>query len=117
MNTPPQHFDVYRLSQSLAVDVLELCNDFPRGTGSLRDQLRRSAQAVALNVAEGLGRWKAGEKRAAYAVARGELFETRAALDLAHGCALVDTDTHASLDARADRIGAMLWKLIRRFCE
>ena len=115
--TAPRHFDVHRLAVQFASDVQQLCQAFPRGTGTLRSQLRRSALAVALNLAEGLGRWKAGEKRAAYAVARGELLETRAALDVALGCGWITDAQHTSLEARADRIGAMLWKLVQRFRE
>ena len=116
MNRPNQ-FDVYQLSQSFAADVFRLCGTFPRGTGSLRNQIRRSSQAVVLNLAEGLGRWKAGEKRAAYAIARGELLETRAGLDLALRCGLCDDETHRRLDTMGDRVSAMLWRLVQRFRE
>ncbi len=81
----------------------------------MRDQLRRSAQSVIMNVAEGLGRWTPGEKRAAYSVARGEVLEARAALDVARVCEWIDEDEHAKCECTADRISAMLWKMIQRF--
>ena len=78
----------------------------------LADQLRRAAQSVALNRAEGSGR--AGRDRARfYRTAHGSHLETRASLRIAACLGYVAEDEIAAADAVADRLGALLWGLTR----
>ena len=49
----------------------------------LSDQIRRAATSIALNIAEGWGRYHKKEKAQLYKVARASLFECVAALDIA----------------------------------
>ena len=50
----------------------------------LRSQALRSAKSVCLNIAEGAGRVTRADKARAYTVARGELVEAIAAVEIAH---------------------------------
>ena len=85
---------------------------FPRGEADLRSQMRRASRSVPFNIGEGVG--KRGRARAAsYEIALGEAKELIVALD----CVEIDQlapieDVFAAQDL-ADRISAMLTKLIR----
>jgi len=74
-----ESFDCYRLTIEFAVLAAALV---PRGHGALRDQLERASTSVALNLAEGFGRWQARDKVHLYTIARGSLLESGAAIDL-----------------------------------
>ena len=50
----------------------------------LRNQALRAAKSVCLNLAEGAGRVTRADKARAYTVARGELVEAIAAVEIAH---------------------------------
>jgi four helix bundle protein len=50
----------------------------------LRGQALRAAKSVCLNIAEGAGRVTRADKARAYTVARGELVEAIAAVEIAH---------------------------------
>ena len=113
MKTDPTRMDVYKVARDLASEVHRLTTDFERGDWTLRDQVRRSSQSVFLNIAEGLGQTQHGPKRKAFAVAQGELAESRAALDLAGMRDLISQDARAACEELADRVAAMLWKLVQ----
>ena len=81
--------------------------------GSLADQLRRAAQSVALNLAEGSGR--AGRDRTrCYRIAQGSHLEARANLRIAERSGYLAADEFAAVDRLADRLAGMLWALTRR---
>ena len=106
--------DVLRTARQLVVLVHKSTSLFPRGHASLRDQLRRSAQSVYLNVAEAAGRRTLGDKRRAYDIARGECLEAMAAIDLAGLLGLMHPSDVARGFDLTDRTSAMLYRLSRR---
>jgi four helix bundle protein len=80
---------------------------------TLRDQALRAAKSVCLNCAEGAGRVTRGDKARAYTVARGELVEAVAAVEIA----VLGNEASAEVLPRVLGLGnelcAMLTKLIR----
>jgi len=62
-------------------------DDLPAGHSMLRDQLKRAAFSVPLNIAEGTGKNSQSDRKRFYAIARGSAMECAAVCDLA---ALVD---------------------------
>jgi four helix bundle protein len=74
--------------------------------GFRSDQILRSSQSVALNLAEGAGRFTKNEKRRFYRIAYGSLKETIVLLRLAN------VQDQGTLHL-ADRVGASVYKLIR----
>jgi four helix bundle protein len=75
-----EKLDCYRLAvefQALAARLLP-----KRGHSSLRDQLDRASVSIALNIAEGAGRFSPADKAHFYAIARGSATECAAIVDV-----------------------------------
>lgn len=79
---------------------------------SLADQLRRAAQSVSLNLAEGSGRRDRDRVRC-YRIAQGSHLEARACLRVAERLGYLAADEYAAVDRLADRLAGMLWRLAR----
>ncbi|MBW2507021.1 MAG: four helix bundle protein [Deltaproteobacteria bacterium] len=79
----------------------------------LGDQLRRAAQSVVLNIAEGRGN-DAGNARLRFATACGSAKEVRAALGVASDWGYVEPRAVEPLDRRLDRVCAITWCLSRK---
>ena len=112
---PHHRLDAYRVALELAVEVRRLVALMPRGSGPLADQLSRAALSAALLVAEGANRLGAGEKRSRFSLARGEIGECAAALEIAVAMRLLGSASVAPALERAARLSAMLTGLIGRF--
>jgi len=107
--------DVYHLSLELAVAGKGIADAIPRGYRSLADQLIRSAPAVVLLVAEGANRSTPKQKHQRFVEARGECGEAAATVELATRMGFVSSEQAAPFLELADRVAAMLTRLIVRF--
>ena len=97
-----ENLDVYRLARDVARWVRR--TKFPHGDSALRDQAKRAADSVVLNIAE--GRAREGKARLNhYRIARGSAAEAGAVLDL------VDLPGAAGRQRELRRVVAMLHKL------
>ena len=104
--------DVYRCALQLYRGMGRIVVQFPRGEADLRSQMRRASRSVPFNIGEAVG--KRGRARAAaYEVALGETKELIVALDGIELDELAPTDEIVAAQDLADRISAMLTKLIR----
>ena len=104
--------DVYRCSLELYRGVRRIVRGFPRGEADVRSQMRRASRSVPFNIGEGVG--KRGRARAAaYQIALGETKELIVALDCVEIDELAPSEDVIALQELADRIAAMLTKLIR----
>ncbi len=104
--------DVYRCALELYRRVGRVVADFPRGEADLRNQMRRASRSVPFNIGEGVG--KRGRARAAaYEIALGETKELIVALDCVEIDRLAPLEEVLAAQGLADRIAAILTKLIR----
>lgn len=99
---------IYSDVQEMQLDARGLCQRIGRHDSRLADQLRRSAQSVALNMAEGMAS-RAGDRRKAYGVALREARECVAAIDVAQRWGYVG-ESDVALD-RLDKIVATLMRI------
>ena len=114
--------DVYQLAREQAHAVFSLTKTFPKEEMySLTDQIRRSSRAVNAMTGEA---WARRRYPAAFAnkinEALGEAMETQVWLDHALDCTYLDASQHAELDAKWQRVGAMLNGIIDKaeyFCS
>lgn len=109
-----QRLDGYRVAFELFRGVEDLARDLPRGYADFKDQLRRAGSATVRDLAEGANRIHPRDKAARFIVARGEVGETDAALEMVAALGLAGTDRIRRMRMLADRVAAMTWGLIRR---
>ena len=107
-----QKLDVYQC----AIQFLALANrvraNMPKGHADLADQLRRAAQSIPQNIAEGAGRASRADKARHYTIARGSAMESAAHLDVMKVDELVDAESYTRGIELLERVVAMLTKLI-----
>jgi four helix bundle protein len=73
----------------------------------------RAAKSVCLNLAEGAGRVTRADKARAYTVARGELVEAIAAVEISHETGDARRDAVARVLAIGGKLYGVLSKLVR----
>ena len=99
---------VYEDVQVMQGEARALCEAIRSHDANLASQLRRAAQSVALNMAEGMAA-RGGVRRNAYSIALREARECMAAIDVAGRWGYVRAE--ASVVDRIDKIVATLMRL------
>ena len=101
----------------VALDMIRLIKPLIDRTAhfdsSLAKQLKRSASSVVLNISEG-SRSRGGNESARFQDAAGSASETRSALEVAEAWGYIRDGERIPVDARLDRVCAMLWGLTHR---
>jgi four helix bundle protein len=105
--------NVYDRARKVVRELVPLVQTIREHDKSLADQLKRAAQSVVLNIAEGRGN-DAGNARARFSTACGSAKEVRAALNVASDWGYIETHTATELDDRLDEVCAITWCLGRR---
>jgi four helix bundle protein len=77
-----EKFEAYQLAIQFTHVALQCLDELPPGNGPLRDQLRRAAFSVPLNIAEGTGKNGRSDRVRFYAIARGSAMECAAICDI-----------------------------------
>ncbi len=115
MNTPPQSsLPHHRLvAYQVAVELLVLVRDARLRDSTLREQALRSAKSVCLNIAEGAGRASHADRARVFGIARGEVVETCAAVELAGVLGGTSEDTVHACVVLCSRLAALLTGLMR----
>jgi four helix bundle protein len=108
-----QRLDVYQCSVAFAALAVEIATSIPRGQGALRDQLRRAAFSVPLNVAEAAGRTSDADAARHYAIARGSAMECAAVLDIVRCLGVLADDRYQHGIELLARSVSMLTRLCR----
>ena len=68
-------------AMNIAVQVFELSSNLPRTEDyGLTSQIRRSAESISANIAEGFGKSSINDKGKYYEIAKGSAFETKSHL-------------------------------------
>jgi four helix bundle protein len=107
---PHHKLIAYEVAKELLVAV-RACHVRDAGLG---DQAMRSAKSACLNTAEGAGRVTRADKARVFAIARAEAGEAAAAIEIACLSGDANADDLAKVVSIANRLIAMLTKLIRR---
>jgi four helix bundle protein len=105
--------DAYRCALELHRAIMTMTENFPRGEADLKSQMRRSSRSIPFNIGEGVGKQGAA-RAAAYEIALGEDKELLVALDCVAIGQLAPAQEILPAQELADRMAAMLTKMIRR---
>ena len=80
-----------------------------------KNQLRRAALSIVLNIAEGSSRFSKPDRRNFCVIARGSVFECVAIFDLLKDDNQITIDQFTSLYKEAEEISKMLFAMIRNY--
>ena len=108
-----EDFPVYMKSLGLIKEIDQLCKKIKgKELFFLKDQLKRAASSVVLNMAEGSGKWTKKDKGNFYRISRGSVYECLAAVDLMSAFGQFDAETTEALKKMLKAISEDLQKLI-----
>lgn len=99
---------VWQQSKDLGADLYRLCASRPRAHAAVTSQLRRSALAIATNIAEGCGKGSRAETISYLDLAAGSAAETEHHLEVARDVGVIDSLVCEDFLARVGSIRRML---------
>jgi four helix bundle protein len=100
------------VAYQIALDLLRRVHSTPIRDAEQREQARKSAKSAARNIAEAAGRWSRADKARVYAIARGEVCEACAAVEIAAAIGCASRDDVTAVNAVRKRLSDILGKLI-----
>ena len=105
---------VWQEAKALAVDVYRATSSgkISRDFG-LKDQMQRSAISIASNISEGYERHSDAEFLRFLYIAKGSLSELVTQMEIAREVGLIEGVPDLPIEARCEKLGAMLTKLIQ----
>ena len=103
---------IYQRARLTCVDAYRIAGTIR--DSDLRDQIRRAATSVVLNIAEGRGRGSDADFARCLAIARGSNSELTAQLTIAGDIGLTPGKDLSPLLSEIDQVGRMISSLIKR---
>ncbi len=105
-----ERLDVWQAAKTFAIVVYnEVLPHLPvEEKWGLNQQLRRAAQSIPANVAEGHGRFYYQETIRFCYIARGSLEEVCSHLELAHDLGFIPTDLYGRISMESDRVNRLI---------
>jgi four helix bundle protein len=112
-----ERLEVFKVAVEVVAVLDEVAERLPDGRGYMRDQLRRAANSIPLNIAEGAGEFAPAEKARFYRMARRSATECAGQILVCRRLGLLDAPrSEGALDVLR-RVIAMLVTLVRRCGE
>lgn len=109
------HQELREIMDDYAHSVYRVSKHFPQDERyGITSQLRRSALSVILNYIEGYARLTTKQNKHFLEIAHGSLKESRYLIDFCYEEGYMISIEHDKLIQKADRIGKMLWGIIRK---
>lgn len=108
-----EKLDVYKCAIEHLALVFKTLPGIPRGYAALADQWRRAAMSVPLNIGEGSGKVSPRDRAHCYAVARGEVMECGAIIDVVGVLELLPRGDLVAIKQLVVRMVEMLTKMCR----
>lgn len=107
----PRRLLVYQRAIETVGTMEDIARAIPASRADLRDQLRRAASSIPLNIAEGAAEFRTAEKSRFYRMARRSAWECMAVMDVLLVLGAVRDTTVA--DEHLRRVSGMLSGLLR----
>jgi len=106
--------DVYQAALDFVVIADRITETLPPGRGYLRDQLRRAANSIAANIAEGVGEFSLKDKARFYRIARRSAVECASHVLVMDRLNIIACDHHDQGVELLQRVIAMLTNLVKK---
>src|SRR3990167_3965625 len=108
-----EDFPVYKDAIQFADIINVFLEGIPeKGNSRLVDQLQRASTSIALNIAEGAGRYHKTDKRNFYVMSRGSVYECVACFQIFRAKKLINAEKHElfykALNNLARQLSAMI---------
>lgn len=107
-----QKLDVYQKSKRFYIDAKEIIHT-TKLDNYIKDQLSRAAFSVALNIAEGSGKFSKADRRNYFTTARASVFECVAIMDILHEEKKINELYYQSQLKNADELSRILFTMIK----
>ena len=89
---------VWQSAFNLTLEIYKVTKEFPSDERfGLISDMRRAANSIAHNIAEGFGRFEAKDKTRFYKITRGSAFELMSQLMVSHGLKYLNEDNQNTL--------------------
>ncbi len=108
-----EKLDVYTKAKKFNKSVTLFLASSTKIDRTTKDQLRRAAFSIMLNIAEGSGRFTKPDKRNFYIIARGSTFECVAIFDYLKDMKTIDEKVFKQYYSFLEEISKMLFALIK----
>lgn len=108
-----EKLDVYQKAKALNKDVQHLLRSNKNFDSYIRDQLRRAAISMVINIAEGSGKFSSGDKRNFYTTSRGSVYECVSLFELLLEDGVIDSATFQHFYNEFETVSKMLFGLIQ----
>ncbi len=107
-----EKFDVYIKAKIVIKEIADLTAGLKGASLRIIDQLQRASISIALNIAEGAGRYSKADKKNFYIIARGSVFECVAVIDILHDMGLILSSKKVELYDKLEELSKMISGLI-----
>lgn len=107
-----QKLEVYKKAKSFHLNCIEILKE-NKTKRSTDDQLTRASFSIALNIAEGSGRFSKPDRRNFFVIARGSVFESISILDILHDTQTLEAEKFQSMLVKADELSRILYAMIK----
>lgn len=108
-----EKLQVYLMAKAYNLEVKRKILSMPTLDQNTKNQLRRAAMSIMLNIAEGTSRFSRADKRNFYVISRGSTFECVAILELLEAERILPSDLKLKFYQSAEQISKMLFTMIR----
>ncbi len=107
-----QKLEVYKKAQVFHLD----CKSFivkVKPDSYVKYQLGRASFSIALNIAEGSGKFSKADRKNYFTTARGSVFECVAVLDILCDQGILQKEEFAAFSVKADELSRILYAMIK----
>jgi four helix bundle protein len=111
-----QKLEVYKKAKLFHLNCNKLLDDI-KPNRTVKDQLTRASFSVALNIAEGSGRFTKPDRRNFFVISRGSVFECVSILDILHDTKELETQKFQELLFSADELSRILYAMINNLSK
>lgn len=107
-----QKLEVYKKAKAFHNEISQFIHS-SKPDKTVKDQLSRASFSIALNIAEGSGRFSKPDRRNFFVIARGSVFECVAILDLLNDQQLINETTFDCFVKNADELSRILYTMVK----